>query len=337
MRTIYTYDCESYLIIDKPKIVNVGACEIRLEGGGKENTICRLVLTVPGGHADNEVLAHEISSFVANYLTAMHNDARFLILREAERVEILDCSDGRSTARTVSGSVGAFTSGIGPLNETVLKPEVIHRFYNEFREPLSAYLEGLDARSELDKFRNFYRVIEWKFDPKAKQDRRRAKDRLKNSGLPEYLLKPDTQSNTDQYLRLLGLTPEDFIDQMVDLRDQCSHLRDKRVNDFGYSTQDLQQLREIRRWLPSKQGLARSIIFEATMKPIETDLDLPPVMSDDDTGASLVENLLARYREIADLDVVRNALEREGHSGAIITQVIKAHPKKRRREKAEIG
>ena len=73
------------------------------------------------------------------------------------------------------------------------------------------------------------------------------------------------------------------------------------------------------------------------MNPIETDLDLPPVMSDDDTGASLVEDLLARYREIADLDVVRNALEREGYSGAIITQVIKAHPKKRWREKTEIG
>lgn len=259
MRTRYTYDCESCLIIDQPKIINVEAYEIRLEGGGKENTVCRLDVTVPGGHADNEVAAHEISSFVANYLTAMHNDARFLILREAERVEILDCSDGRSTARTVSGNVGAFASGIGPLNETVLKPEVIDRFY-EFKEPLSAYIEGIDARSELDKFRNFYRVIEWKFDPKGKKGRKR---------LSEYL-KLVTQPKTDKDPLLLGLTPKDFIDQIIDLRNQCSHLRDKRVNNFGYSTQDLQQLQTIRRWYPSVQRLARSIIMDESEGKVES-------------------------------------------------------------------
>ena len=260
MRTRYTYQCETCLTIDQPKIVNVGECEIRLEGGGKENTISRLDVTVPGGHADNEVVAHELSSFVANYLTAMHSDARFLILREAERVEILDASNDPSAPRTLSAGAGAFASGIGPLDEAAVKPEVVDRFY-EFREPLSAYIEGLDARSELDKFRNFYRVIEWMFDD---GDRRSGstKERLKVSGLLEYITTLTRQAKRRKHLVLSNLGPEKSVEKIVDLRDQCSHLRNKKVRNFGYSTQDLQQLRDVRNWIPSVQMIARSIILD---------------------------------------------------------------------------
>lgn len=168
MKTRYTYSCRSSLVTDQPRTMGFGDCEIiLLEPGGGEETVCRLWVTVPGRYSDNEALAHEVCSFVANYLTITHDDARFLILHETERVEIDDSGESVSGPRVLGGSVPAFSSAIGRLDETTLTPEAIASF-DGMGDPLSAYTDGLDAISELDKFRHFYRVIEWKFDPGKK-------------------------------------------------------------------------------------------------------------------------------------------------------------------------
>jgi hypothetical protein len=240
-----------------------GDCEIiLLEPGGGEKTVCRLWVTVPGRYSDNEALAHEVCSFVANYLTITHDDARFLILHETERVEIDDSGESVSGPRVLGGSVPAFSSAIGRLDETTLTPEAIASF-DGMGDPLSAYTDGLDAISELDKFRHFYRVIEWKFDPGKKTKNVSAKESLRKSQLPKLIEKLLEKHEQMQYNPQFfdAKSRRDHIDLIVDLRNQCSHLR---KGNFGYSTQDLQELRDIRTWIPLIQRIAKAIVMGKT-------------------------------------------------------------------------
>ena len=204
-------------------------------------------MTIPGSRIETDATAHKIIKFITDVFFSEY--AQCCEARRYKVDEIKDVDeDDKPTEHFINIPVHIATRKTVKTVEELEHKVGTNRYLN-FADHLSSFTDGLRSTSPLDRYTNFYKVIECVFTPRN----RSTKDDLKACGRLISLI--NTHKN-----QTLTASAGSIIERLVDLRHECSHLKPNAHSPIGYTSNEQEQLREIKGYLPLLEKICRELV-----------------------------------------------------------------------------
>lgn len=228
------------------KIDNV---DIVLKANGK-HFLSEIVLTIPGSINETTGEAHKISKFISDIFLMNYSPSC-----DVEKCEVHENNDDENeigdkkrptTLCKIFQTHCSVRKTVNDLSE--LQTQLNQDRFLNYSDAVSSFADGLRVKSEIEKFNNYFKVIECIFMTKRKGIR----DKLKKSPQLTALIDASKGSiDKDAYT---------IIDELVDIRDECSHLKPRSPLPIGYTSNNSDNIKKIKLYLPLLETICRELL-----------------------------------------------------------------------------
>lgn len=255
MKTRHIYSLESSIKMhDKSAKVQLDNCDICINAN-KEGYIATLTVTIPAEAYKSTSKAHTVSTYVVDFLQYKYGSCKIIGYDGFE--EIGETEEEKLKPKKVGRTFTVDTIIRADLPENY--DDINLRSLWHVNKALGEWANAERVTLGADKYTHYFKIIEDLYVPEGA---RKIKCILKQSPIREIIQQYVTEQN-------LPYCPDNLIDNLVDLRDKCSHLKQSKSQkqgrqQFGYSHTVLPELQEINKMIPIIREIARRVLNEAT-------------------------------------------------------------------------
>lgn len=244
MKTKYIFGVQCSVGKENLPKINLEGCEIEFVVD-QDKKFNKISVLAPGKILESENIAHSLARYVCNYIEKEFGSCVFKGLARAN--EIPETQEEKDGAKTGLITLSARCCIVKGIQKADLSESKIKRFWPN-RKALNTLAEAKRETETIDKYAKFYKVIEFLYSPRTGK----TTDDLKKSSFPNYI-SSITKRFPSPYQHK---TADEIIDELVNARNKCDHLKKK----FGYSSDEIQDLKEVDSLLPVIAEIANYVL-----------------------------------------------------------------------------
>lgn len=248
MKTAYRYSVNSAveITITKVKSLFLDDCEIILKVD-KKRFLSGVEIIIPGRITETQGKAHKIAKYLSDVFIVSYGSCD---LRKFQVFEISGSDDVEKSPKNNQFIISTYFSCRKAIkSQEELEQQFNFERYNQHSDAISAFSDGFRAVSILEKYVNFFKVVEFVFAPRNGNTK---EDLKKELHLRKLIAK---------YKGVLNKNEDKIIEDLVSIRHKCSHLNLKSKKPIGFTSGQPEQVRQIEMYLPLLEKIGRELLF----------------------------------------------------------------------------
>lgn len=261
MKTLFVFHGYSKTIfIESETLFKLGNYKVTIKRSSGKDTNIQIDILAEGEFNEVPIEVEEALIFLKEFLNFVHGD--FKISRGLDIFTKIPDNDEEKArlGDTPHGCVMRVEEMPNPVNINVELLNKIDKFYPTLRL-ISQFNAGNASSSPIAKYLNYFKIIEdsyYKGKGKLKECLKAQQELIKIiEGIEITRKDPKDPTKKKKYK---FTNSSQIIEDMVDLRDNCAHLRTK--NNFGYAESDIRSLSKLSEYSNIVRCITLSIISE---------------------------------------------------------------------------